>query len=201
MFPDINDVTPNVTRFLVVCSASTATAPMPSGDDKTSFVFVCEDTPGALVAVLDAFRRKGVNLTHIAKSMCGPELQASLVAVSDVSHPALAGGQPRRQSSPGTAPAAGSSSELGATAAAATEQAGHVQSQPPQAPHGIAPSLLVPALLGGRGGATSRWTYAFFIDAEGAIASQHVADAVADAAQHCVCVKVLGSYPRARRVL
>jgi chorismate mutase/prephenate dehydratase len=45
------------------------------------------------------------------------------------------------------------------------------------------------------------WTYTFFIDAQGHQDDAPVAQAIADAATHCQHLTVLGSYPRARRIL
>lgn len=45
------------------------------------------------------------------------------------------------------------------------------------------------------------WTYTFFVDAQGHIEDPALAKVVKDAAQSCQDLKVLGSYPRARRVL
>jgi prephenate dehydratase len=68
---------------------------------------------------------------------------------------------------------------------------------------GVAPSVVVPSLTGGRGSATAGFpfVYAFFIEAAGHVASPGLAGALREAAEHCVCLKVLGSFPRARRVL
>ena len=43
----------------------------PTGDDKTSIMFSTEDKPGALLRVLEAFDRHGVNLSHIDKRPSG----------------------------------------------------------------------------------------------------------------------------------
>lgn len=45
------------------------------------------------------------------------------------------------------------------------------------------------------------WTYTFFIDAQGHRDDPKVAAALAQARSHCVDLTVLGSYPRARRIL
>jgi hypothetical protein len=253
LFPDIQDVTPNVTRFLVLASSATQ-PPGPCGDDKTSLLFVCEDRPGALAAALDAFSRRSINLTHIEKRPCAPQALAALEAVSDYSRGvarAAAKGNLSRRGSGGGASGAGSEGGGGtsgaqageggagtpmaaaAAAAAATGSSraatnGQGVSPAPTMPQAAqaatsgnratttlaagtpaptaaglaaAPSLFVPSLLGGRGGNTAPFTYAFFVEAQGSTADQGMADAVAEAARHCVCVKVLGSFPRARRVL
>ncbi len=57
----IEDDPNNVTRFLVIGRESAR----PTGDDKTAIYFNASDRPGALVEVLDAFRRAGVNMTFI----------------------------------------------------------------------------------------------------------------------------------------
>jgi chorismate mutase/prephenate dehydratase len=63
LFENIEDRQGNVTRFLILSKAETE----PSGEDKTSLMFTTEDRPGALVDVLNVFKRMGVNLTHIDK--------------------------------------------------------------------------------------------------------------------------------------
>jgi chorismate mutase / prephenate dehydratase len=63
LFSDIEDDPNNVTRFFVLAKEHA----QPSGDDKTSIMFITKHEPGALVRVLDVFYRGGVNLTHIDK--------------------------------------------------------------------------------------------------------------------------------------
>ncbi|MBL9140745.1 MAG: bifunctional chorismate mutase/prephenate dehydratase [Phycisphaerae bacterium] len=63
LFDRIADRAGNITRFLVISQQSA----QPTGDDKTSVAFTTAHRPGALVEVLDAFRRNGVNLSHIEK--------------------------------------------------------------------------------------------------------------------------------------
>lgn len=63
LFPRIEDNPHNITRFAVLSRHPAQR----SGDDKTSVMFSTLNTPGALVAVLQGFRRAGVNLTHIDK--------------------------------------------------------------------------------------------------------------------------------------
>ena len=67
----------------------------------------------------------------------------------------------------------------------------------------LSPSLFVPALSGGRGGQTALLSrpYCFFVEAEGHCSTPTVAAALEEAGRHCVAMKVLGSFPRARRVL
>ena len=48
---------------------------------------------------------------------------------------------------------------------------------------------------------TTSWNYTFFIDATGHREDQKVSQTLTEAATHCADFKVLGSYPRARRVL
>jgi chorismate mutase/prephenate dehydratase len=67
LFQDIQDQANHTTRFLVLSKQKTE----PSGDDKTSLMFVTPDRPGALVEVLAVFKRAGVNLTHIDKRPSG----------------------------------------------------------------------------------------------------------------------------------
>ena len=67
LFEDIADSVSNMTRFFVISRQKA----LPSGDDKTSVMFTTPDEPGALVRVLQAFERAGVNLTHIDKRPSG----------------------------------------------------------------------------------------------------------------------------------
>jgi len=67
LFDDIADNLSNLTRFYVISRQRAK----PSGDDKTSLMFTTPDEPGALVRVLQAFQRAGVNLTHIDKRPSG----------------------------------------------------------------------------------------------------------------------------------
>lgn len=57
----IEDHPDNTTRFLVVGREEVP----PSGRDKTSLIVASRNKPGALFALLDPFRRAGVNLTRI----------------------------------------------------------------------------------------------------------------------------------------
>lgn len=57
----IEDDPNNVTRFLVLSKKPSG----PTGDDKTSVYFNAHDRPGALVQVLDAFGKQGINMTFI----------------------------------------------------------------------------------------------------------------------------------------
>ena len=63
LFQAIEDRQSNVTRFLILAKSQT----MISGKDKTSIMFTTEDRSGALVDVLDIFKRNSINLTHIEK--------------------------------------------------------------------------------------------------------------------------------------
>ncbi len=63
LFEDIEDNPNNVTRFFVLARERAE----PSGDDKTSFMLVTKNEPGALAEALAAFRTADVNLTHIDK--------------------------------------------------------------------------------------------------------------------------------------
>jgi chorismate mutase/prephenate dehydratase len=63
LFERVADRAGNITRFLVIASEGAKS----TGDDKTSVAFTTAHRPGALVDVLDAFRRNGVNLSHIEK--------------------------------------------------------------------------------------------------------------------------------------
>lgn len=57
----IEDVTGNVTRFLVIGRQQAE----PTGRDKTSILFTTRDAPGSLHRVLGAFADRGLNLTRI----------------------------------------------------------------------------------------------------------------------------------------
>jgi chorismate mutase/prephenate dehydratase len=63
LFPRIEDDPNNVTRFFIIARQNAR----PTGDDKTSIMFVTEDKPGALVSVLGDFQAAGINLSHIDK--------------------------------------------------------------------------------------------------------------------------------------
>lgn len=67
LFENIEDDPDNTTRFWVIGRE----AGSPSGQDKTGILFTTTNTPGALVAVLNAFRENGVNLTDIEKRPSG----------------------------------------------------------------------------------------------------------------------------------
>jgi len=58
---NIEDITNNVTRFLVISKADAK----PTGDDKTSMLFSTAHKAGALVDVLEVFRSYGLNLSNI----------------------------------------------------------------------------------------------------------------------------------------
>jgi chorismate mutase/prephenate dehydratase len=85
LFTDIQDASPNVTRFLVLCSRSSSAATMgaPSGQDKTSFLLVLGDAPGALCSVLETFRESAINLLGIDKRSCSGTQLAWLASVAD----------------------------------------------------------------------------------------------------------------------
>ncbi len=59
--PSIQDAATNVTRFFVMGKKSAG----PSGNDKTSVMFVVKDQPGALVRALEPFQRAGISLSRI----------------------------------------------------------------------------------------------------------------------------------------
>ncbi|MCX7804121.1 MAG: prephenate dehydratase [Planctomycetota bacterium] len=61
LYRNIEDNPENVTRFVVLAEKSGP----PSGRDKTSLLFWIKDAPGALVTMLEPFRRFGINLTRI----------------------------------------------------------------------------------------------------------------------------------------
>ena len=115
LFEHVEDKPNNITRFLIISREEA----LPTGDDKTTIMFVTADKPGALVDVLAVFRDAEINLSHIDKRPSG----------------------------------------------------------------------------------RSNWDYTFFIDCQGHRSSPAMVEAVKAARRHCASLKVLGSYPRARRVL
>ncbi|WP_428389712.1 prephenate dehydratase [Mucisphaera sp.] len=114
-FENIEDAGDNLTRFYVIAMQETG----PTGDDKTAIFFTTKHRAGALADVLDVFRDRGINLTHIDKR----------------------------------------------------------------------PSL------------KKHWDYVFFVDLLGHTSEERVARAVAEAAEHCQELRVLGSFPRATQPL
>lgn len=58
---NIEDIACNVTRFLIISQEDTK----PTGEDKTSLLFSTAHKTGALVDVLEVFRKYGLNLTNI----------------------------------------------------------------------------------------------------------------------------------------
>jgi len=67
LFERIQDKANNLTRFLIIGKESAE----PTGDDKTTIMFVTTHKPGALVDVLAVFREAGINLSHIDKRPSG----------------------------------------------------------------------------------------------------------------------------------
>ena len=63
LFKAIEDRQSNITRFLILSKSQT----LISGTDKTSIMFETVDRSGALVDVLEVFKRNSINLTHIEK--------------------------------------------------------------------------------------------------------------------------------------
>ena len=61
MARDVQDVSGNTTRFLVIARA----AAEPTGDDKTSLLFSVRHESGALFRALEVFARAGINLLKI----------------------------------------------------------------------------------------------------------------------------------------
>lgn len=115
LFEAIQDRAGNVTRFLVIGREPSKR----SGSDKTSLMFAAQHKPGALVDVLDAFRRQELNLSHIEK----------------------------------------------------------------------------------RPSARENWRYLFFVDVDAHREDDDLRQAIDDASSHCLSLTVLGSYPRAERIL
>lgn len=62
-FENVEDNPNNTTRFYVLAHQDT----QPTGDDKTALMFTTAHKAGALVEVLNVFRRYDINLTHIDK--------------------------------------------------------------------------------------------------------------------------------------
>lgn len=58
---NIEDVANNITRFLVISKEDAK----PTGDDKTALLFSTAHKAGALVDMLEVFRRHGLNMTNI----------------------------------------------------------------------------------------------------------------------------------------
>jgi chorismate mutase / prephenate dehydratase len=67
LFANIEDNPDNVTRFFVIGKVGSTMnqAARRTGDDKTSIIFTTAHKSGALVDVLDVFRKHGINLTNI----------------------------------------------------------------------------------------------------------------------------------------
>ncbi len=120
IFEHIQDKPNNITRFLVIAHPSQTARP--TGDDKTTIMFVAAHRPGSLVDVLAVFRDApsgGINLSHIDKRPSGK----------------------------------------------------------------------------------TNWEYTFFIDCDRHIEDPVMSAAIDEARSHCVSMRVLGSYPRAPRIL
>jgi chorismate mutase/prephenate dehydratase len=115
LYERIQDHPNNITRFLVIGTQSA----LPTGQDKTTLMFVTAHKPGALVDVLAVFRDRQINLSHIDKRPSGRE----------------------------------------------------------------------------------NWEYTFFIDCEAHRDEENMRAAIEEAKAHCLSLRVLGSYPRATRVL
>jgi len=115
LFESIQDKTNNITRFLIIGRDEAR----PSGEDKTTLMFVTSHKPGALVDVLGVFREAGINLSHIDKRPSGK----------------------------------------------------------------------------------SNWEYTFFVDCDRHRDDTEMAIAIEEAKHHCLSLAVLGSYPKAQRVL
>ncbi|MCZ6834606.1 MAG: prephenate dehydratase [Planctomycetota bacterium] len=115
VFTAIQDKPNNITRFLIIGTQ----AARPSGEDKTTIMFVTAHKPGALVDVLGVFRDASINLSHIEKRPSGRQ----------------------------------------------------------------------------------NWDYTFFIDCDSHQEDATMKRAIDEARTHCVSLKVLGSYPKAQRVL
>ena len=115
LFEGIEDRAGNATRFLILGKEPVP----PTGSDKTTLWFGLSNRAGALVDVLEGFRREGINLSHIEKRPSGD----------------------------------------------------------------------------------AHWAYIFFVDADGHQSDASMERAIIEAQRHCDRLTVLGSYPRAERVL
>jgi chorismate mutase/prephenate dehydratase len=67
LFEGIEDRQSNLTRFIILALSRTEI----SSNDKTSIMFTTPDQSGALVDVLEVFKRNAINLTHIEKRPSG----------------------------------------------------------------------------------------------------------------------------------
>ena len=63
---NIEDIANNITRFLIISREDSK----PTGDDKTSLLFSTAHKAGALVDVLDIFKRYKINMTNIESRPC-----------------------------------------------------------------------------------------------------------------------------------
>jgi hypothetical protein len=181
---------PNITRFLVLCNARTAAAHAPpSGADKTALLvlFDAPDRAGHLRDLLDAFARHRVNLSHVEKRPVTPAVLATVLA-SAGEPPARAPAVPLPAHAAGVFPRPPSQELLSSDAANGAAVA-------------VPPAILVPTLSGGVGSAVSAFRYAFFLEAEDHETSPQMTAALAEARARDVRVLILGSFPRARRVL
>jgi len=115
LFEGIQDRANNVTRFLVIGREPSKR----TGSDKTTIMFAAQHKPGALVDVLDSFRKHELNLSHIEK----------------------------------------------------------------------------------RPSSRENWRYIFFVDVDAHRDDDDLRRAIDDASKHCLSLTVLGSYPRAERIL
>jgi len=115
LFEHIEDHPNNITRFLVIGTQEAEV----TGDDKTTIMFTTAHKPGALVDVLNVFREREINLSHIEK-------------------------RPSRR---------------------------------------------------------TNWDYTFFIDCDAHKNEDAMGVAIEEARGHCESMKVLGSYPRGKRIL
>ena len=194
LFTDIQDVSPNVTRFLVLCSKKSANATMgaPSGQDKTSLLLVLEDSAGSLCSVLEVFRAAGVNLTHIDKRTCSQTQLAWLVSVADHASSNAPSPPPEASAAEEAGGGGGSGGSSGSSSSSSSSAS---------AMEGLAPSLLVASMAGGKGGKPPALNWVFFLECEGHISEPAMAKAVREAGQRSRLLKVLGSFPAARRVL
>ena len=63
LFAKIEDREGSLTRYLILSKSQAQL----SGNDKTAIMFSTDDSPGALVDVLNVFKRNSINLTHLDK--------------------------------------------------------------------------------------------------------------------------------------
>jgi chorismate mutase/prephenate dehydratase len=171
MFADITDVMPNVTRFLVLCAANTSAARTVASGD--------DKTAGLFVCDDGPGGLAGV-------LDCFRRHGINLTHID------------KRPCGPARFASLLRVCDMGKGAPVATPAP---PALPVPCPADAKPSQQVAASLGGRGGLTTAPCNVFLIEAAGHSTDVAVGAALAEAGALCTCAKVLGTYPRARRVL